>query len=130
MKDHRVFPLFWLINSIIFYFAPFFLVGMVATGNARLPGFLAAVISGFLLTLAIVATQPAFEKFNIKLKEDWQWLLVYLFVNVLAVWVIARYADLTGVGIANAWIAVLMGVILNLVQYLTWHFALRKSGKK
>lgn len=117
MKDPRHFLTIWLVNSFIYYFTPLIMIELVVSGNARLTAFMASIISGFLLTLAYTATKPAFISLNIKLKDEWQWLTAYLFVNVLTVWVIARYADLTGVGIANAWIAVILGIIFTLAQW-------------
>lgn len=129
MKDARGFLSFWLVNSVIFYFAPYVFVALVVTGNARLGPFMAAVVSGFILTVADVITMPIFESLKIKLKDKWQWSLAYLFVNVLGVWVIARYADLTGVGISSAWVAVLMGVIFNLAQWGVWKMMAGSSKK-
>lgn len=120
MKHAHHFWLFWLVNGAIFYFAPFVFVGLVETGNVRLAPFMASVVSGFLLTVAVSLTMPLFEKLKIKLNDEWQWALAYLFVNVLGVWVIARYADLTGVGVSSAWVAVLLGTILNLAQFAVW----------
>lgn len=127
MKDARGFLLFWVINSFILYFAPFVLVGLVVTGNERLTAFMASIVSGFLLTLFDASAQPTLRALNLKLKEDWQWVLVYLFVNVLGVWLIARYADLTGVGVASAWVAVLLGVVVNVAQWMSWQFAIKKK---
>lgn len=109
----------WIVSSIGFYFAPYVLDGMVVTGNSRLGPFLASIISGFLLATAINITTPVFESLKIKLKDDWQAITAYLFVNVLGIWVIARYADLTGVGISNAWIAVLLGAAFNFLQWIS-----------
>lgn len=126
MKDARHVVLFWLVNSLVFYFAPLVLVGLVVTGNSRLTPFMASLISGFLLTLAEAIAEPAFKHLKVQLKQEWQWSLAYLFINVITVWLIARYADLTGVGVASAWVAVLLGLILNLAQWLVW----KVSGKK
>lgn len=120
MKDARMFIIFWFINSVILYFAPFIFTGLVVTGNARLAPFMGSLISGFLLTVADAITLPVFESLKIKLKDEWQWALAYLFVNVLGVWVVARYADLTGVGVASAWVAVVIGAICNIGQWLGW----------
>ncbi len=127
MKDSRVFLLFWLVNSAFFYFAPFIFTGFIVSGNVRLTAFLASIISGFLLTVIDAATQPFSASLKIKLQEDWQWTLCFLFVNVLGIWLIARYADLTGVGISNAWMAVLMGAILTLIQWLIEKFLFKKQ---
>ena len=129
MKDTRQFFVFWLVNSFIFYFAAFVLVGLVVIGNARLTAFMASVISGFLLALADVAIMPVCNSLSIKLKDEWQWVLVYLFINVLGVWVIARYADLTGVGITNAWMAVFLGIVLNLGQWGAWKLISKQTKK-
>lgn len=127
MQDSRMFLVFWLVNSLILYFAPLILVGMIVTGNARLAPFLASIISAFILTTALAVTQPVFTWLKIDLKDEWQWALVYLFVNVLGLWVIARYADLTGVGIANAWVAVILGAVANVAQWLAWKYLGQKK---
>ncbi len=113
-------------SAVIFYFAPFVSTGMVVTGNYRLTAFMASVISGFLLTIASASVQPVFAKFNIKLKDDWQLVMANLFVNVLVIWIIARYADLTGIGINNAWVAVALGILISLGEWLIWKFSLKK----
>ena len=120
MKDSRGFLVFWLVNSLIFYFVPYVLSSMVVTGNARLTPFMARIISGFLLTAVDAAIEPVFRNLKIKLTSDWQWILAYLFANVFGIWVLARYADLTGVGISNAWVALLLGLILNVAQLTSW----------
>lgn len=127
MKDARGFLAFLVVNSAVLYIAPYLLVGQIVVGNVRLTAFMASIISGFLLTIADSVIQPIFTSLGIKLKEDWQWLLVYLFVNVVGIWVIARYADLTGVGVASAWMAVLLGAVLNAAQWATWKLV---SGNK
>ena len=129
-NDARGFLLFWVVNSTLFYFFPLVFTGIVVIGNARLAPFLASLVSGFLLTVGDALTQPVFEKLGVKLQDEWQWALAYLFVNVLGVWVLARYADLTGVGVSSAWVAVLLGVIFNLVQWGAWKFILSGPKKK
>lgn len=127
MQDSRMFLVFWLVNSLLLYFAPLVLVGMIVTGNARLAPFLASIISGFILTTAIAVAQPVFTWLKIELKDEWQWALVYFFVNVLGLWVIARYADLTGVGLASAWVAVILGAVFNIAQWLAWKYLAKKK---
>lgn len=122
MKNSRMFFIFWVINSALFYALPFVLGESVVTGNARLAPFMASIISGFLLSLAISVVQPAFESLKIRIKTEWHWALIFLVVNILSVWIIARYADLTGVGVANVWAAVAVGIIANIVQWAVWKF--------
>ncbi len=128
MKDPRQFVAFWVVNSALLFFAPFVLVGMVESGNVRLSSLLASVISGFILAVADALVMPVFDWFKIKIKDEWQWAFVFLFINVLGIWVIARYADLTGIGVSNGWIALLLGAVINLAQWGTWKFMDTKSS--
>lgn len=130
MNDARHFLLFWLVNSFVLYFAPLVLVGLVVSGNSRLTPFMASVISGFLLTVLEAIAEPAFTSLKIKLKDEWQWSLAYLFINVVAVWLIARYADLTGVGVASGWVAILLGLVLNLGQWVVWKMSVPPKSSK
>lgn len=129
MVDGKTFLLFWLINSGVFYAAPLFFSDLVVTGNERLAPFLASLISGFILAVAGMLTMPTFTSLKVTFKDKWQWGLVFFFVNVVGVWVIARYADLTGVGIANAWVAVGLGFILNMFQWGVWTLVDKKKRK-
>lgn len=129
MKDGREFVTVWVVNSLLLYFIPY-ITTLVVIGNARLTPFMASIMGGFLLTLLDGATQPAFASLQIKLKDDWYWLLAHLFVNVLGIWVIARYADLTGVGISSAWMAVLLGIVYTLVHWGLKTFVLSAAGRK
>ena len=130
MHDARLFFGFWLVNSAMFYFAAMLAPDFVATGNARLTPFMASIISGFLLSLIDATVMPAFNALKIKMKSDWQWGLAFLFANILGVWLLARYADLSGVGIANAWAAVALGFVVNLVQWVLWKLVDSKSKNK
>lgn len=129
MHDAKSFVLFWAVNSLLFYFAPFVFSDIVVTGNARLAPFLASVISGFLLALSAAFVMPAMDFLKVRIKEEWQWILVFLGGNILTVWLIARYADLTGVGISNIWVALLLGAIANVVQWVVWKFTEAKLPK-
>ncbi len=129
MKDTRMFIAFWVINSALFYFSPYVLTGMVVTGNARLAPFLASIISGFLLSCADSLVMPVFEGLKIKLKDEWQWMLAFLLTNILGVWVIARYADLTGVGVSTGWTAILLGLSINIAQWIAWKVMADKTKK-
>jgi hypothetical protein len=117
MKDGREFVSYWILNALFFYFLPYIFPNLWHTGNLRLTPFMASVISSFLLTVILALVMPAFLALKIKFKEDWQWTLAYLFANVLGIWLIARYADLTGIGIVSAWVAVGIGIFATLCQW-------------
>jgi uncharacterized membrane protein YvlD (DUF360 family) len=130
MQDARGFVANWLVTSVIFYFLPLLFPGLIATGNVRLTPFLASIISAFLLSLLDASTMPTFNSLKIKLTQEWQWMLIFLFTNILGVWLIARYADLTGFGVANAWIAVGVGIVVNVGQWAVWKATAQPSKRK
>ncbi len=112
MKDTRLFIPYWIISSVLLFFAPLFLGNLVVVGNARLSGLLSAIISGFILALAHALLLPALRSIHVQLKSDWEMIVTGASVNVLGIWFIARYADLTGFGVASFLLAAGLGILL------------------
>lgn len=95
---------------------------MMVVGNMRLTPFLASVISGFLLAIVNTVAKPALESLNIHLAEDWQMVIAFEFINIIALWVLARYADLTGIGIMNVISVGMIATAVTVIQWLAWKF--------
>ena len=55
------------------------------------------------------------NRWQYKLKNR-DWLAVFWLVNIVALWTIARLAELVGLGLASWKVAVVLGTILNLLQ--------------
>lgn len=121
-KNSRYFFIYWIVNSGFLYFAPYFFGSMMVVGNMRLTPFLASVISGFLLAVVDTVAKPALESLNIHLAEEWQMVIAFEFINIIALWVLARYADLTGVGITNVISVGMIATAVTVIQWLAWKF--------
>ena len=53
-------------------------------------------------------------------KETMTMMLSYLAVNFATVWFIARFAFITGIGVASFLYVGGIAIVANFIQYLTW----------
>lgn len=130
MKNMPTYLGFWLVNTLVFYLAYLTVSGMVVLGNANLSPLASALISGLILTATIVATKPTTQLIGIKVKKEAEWLVIFWGVNSLSIWVIARAANYTGLGIAGFWWAMILGFVLALTPWGVWKLSNTKTTKK
>ncbi len=114
-------------NGLIIYLAAYFYPGTVVLGNASLSSMAALVITAILLTLIISQVEPLLKLVKVKLQGDFSMAVVYGLVNIIGLWIIARAAIYTGFGISTVSVAVILGIVLNLVQYLVWKLVMGKK---
>lgn len=114
-------------NGLIIYLAAYFYPGAVVLGNASLTSMAALVVTAILLTLIISQVEPLLKLTKVKLKGDLSMAVVYGLVNIIGLWIIARAAIYTGFGISTVSVAVILGIVLNLVQYLVWKLVMGKK---
>lgn len=118
MKHSESFVTFWGINFVFFIIGPFILRNVIVVGNARLSTLLASIISGFLLATVNALLPKAFEYMKVSFKSEWQLALVLLVSNIGGLWLLARYADLTGIGLSNIWVVVFSACVITILQWL------------
>lgn len=126
MKRYQKFLVYWLINSAILFFANLLLGQSVTIGNNIFAKYQAIVFSGFVWSFIVWQIEAVAKDMEVSMKDTTTMMLSYLFVNFATVWFIARFSFITGVGIANFWIVLLMAVAANLVQYLAWQYMDKK----
>jgi len=120
MKKYLPFLSFWLLGSLFLYLATLFYPANFELGNFWLSSLAAAFWAGFWLTALVWAAKPALVKFNLKLKGRAKMFLFYWLCNSAAIWIVARFAPLTGFGISRFYWAIGLGLILNLGQWGLW----------
>lgn len=119
---------FWAVNILFLWLASLVWPSHVVFGNANITPVLGIIWTAFLLNAAIYAVTPVLNQFKIKLEKEFQMGLIYLVVNIVALWVLARWIQLiTGFGIGAFWVAIILGVIVNFIQWGFWKFAVRKA---
>jgi len=116
-----------VVNSVVVYLASMFFPDSVVLGTSTIPPLLAAVIGGVLLTLVGSFIDALVRQSNIKVPDERVWGAIYGVINIVSVWLIARGAVYTGMGITSLWVAVVLGVVLTLVQWGIWKMMLGKK---
>lgn len=129
-KDVLKFISYWLINGIVLYLASLIVQGHVVFGNAIVSLPLALIFTSLLLTVIITLVVPVFDILKIKVEKESVWRLIYLGVNIGAIWVLARISPATGFGISRFWVAIILGIILNILQWISWKYIAKKVPAK
>lgn len=117
---------FWITNSLFFYLAFLVWPQSVVLGNEVRSPIVAAMLNGFLLTLIVVVVPYILKLINIKVKQEGERALVYFVFNAIGIWILARLAKVTGFGITAFWVALILGAVVNLLQWGVW----KTMGKK
>ncbi len=106
-------------NTLVVIVANMFFPQAVVLGNQLLTPFQGALYSMTIVALMAVGIIPIVEwvanwyQLNF---SNTQWLALYWVLNAGAVWLVARFALIAGLGISSWLVAVVLGLVLNLVQ--------------
>lgn len=117
------FLVFWLSGSIVILLAGLILGGGVVLGNNMIAPPMAAVTAGFVLTMVYWLVTPRLAKSGfwqslfsgagIKVSRENQDLALNFVINSLLIWVIKRFADVSGLGIANIFFVLLLSALVT-----------------
>ncbi len=108
----------WFVTSFIIYLAPQVWRGGVVLGNDRLTAFASAAVAGLILTLLTMVAMPLLDMAKVKSMPVQG--AVYLVLDVAAVWVIARMATYSGLGISGWYAAAVLGAVVWAAQYVVY----------
>lgn len=116
-----------LVNVAVLYLSSLLMPASIVLGNDSVPGLLAAIFVSILLT-SFLALVPTVTK-NLKLKLDSVVSLniAYGLVNIAGLWLLAKFAHYLGFGIGSFWVAIMLGAVLTVVQYLLWTSLAKKK---
>lgn len=120
---------FWITNSLFFYLAFLVAPGAIVLGNNIRSPVVASMLSGFLLTVITALIPTILKTTGTKIKGEGKLFSVYLIFNVAGIWVIARMATFTGFGISSFWVAIVLGVIVNFLQWGVWKTTAKQRVK-
>jgi len=109
----------WVINSVLLVVITQILSGSVVLGNAVLSKGLAAVFSGFLITMVFFLVPVAVEKSELKVKDFRLWLTLDFGALVIGIWVVKRLSVLTGLGIENILLVLVIAIVVTLLDFGT-----------
>lgn len=128
MNYTRKFITYFLANLVVLYAASNLASNFVVFGRLEIGATQALLTTAFGVTLAAMLVDLLMQDFNIKLQAD-KYLTVELFVNIGALYLLARTSlqNSVGVGIVAFWVAILIGFALSLAQYIAKSMTDKKS---
>ena len=107
----------WLVNAAVIYLASLFYSQDVVLGNAFLPNWIALILVSLILTLILTQVKPVTVALKIKSKSKITIGIISLAVNIVVLWLLARLAIYTGFGVSSVFAVLILGIVLEIVQY-------------
>lgn len=108
-----------LVNAAVIVLANNFFPAQVVLGAAHIPFWHAVVMSSGKLALLGTFAIPFVREMEARRGEmlnTQEWMLAYFFINAIGLWLVARFAQQLGLGIASWRVVVVLAVVLDLVQ--------------
>lgn len=119
--------LLWgVINGIIIYIGGMLYPDKIVLGNATVSPFASTILTAMVITLVISLMPVILNQLNVqKLSLNTRYL-IYTAVNILVLWLLSRMALVFGFGLESKFLAITLGLLLTIGQYLYWEYGVRK----
>lgn len=127
MENRLLYIFFWPL--LLFLAASVFTIDVVL-GTYRFSTLEAAVYSGFWVTFLAWVVWDFVKARGISLNNRIVTVAILWLANSAAVWIVARFAHITGLGISSYRWALLLGLIVALAQGTVWANAKRAKKRK
>lgn len=112
----------WLIaHSLIIYLANRWYPEAVVLGTNVISPLMAIFYSMVVFTIISVGAIPVIELLTTQLRwrlSNLHWFAIFLVVDVAGMWLVTRFAEQLGLGISWWLVAVVLGVLMDVVQGL------------
>lgn len=109
----------FIVNSIVVYLANRWYPQAVVLGTGHITRGWAIVHSMGTLALIVTFAIPFvrwYEDMKGKMLTGKQWMIKYFILNFVGVWLIARFADNLGLGVASWRVVAVMAFVLDMAQ--------------
>lgn len=128
------FALTWVVSALVIAIANSLFPSNVVLGTAALNWLSALLLSSgvlaWLMTMAIALfTEIEVRQQRVLSPKDW--MMGYFVLNAVGVWLIARLAEMLGLGVSSWVVVVVLALVLDIVQGITMmtYGSLQKSRK-
>lgn len=118
MKHYLRFALIWLANSLLIYIAAALYPSSYVLGTAQVSAWLAPFVAGFALTVICKLGKVLLGKLGVELKGRYAKFVYYWGINAAGIWILARFAPYSGLGISAYYWALFLGFFTSLLQWL------------
>src|SRR4030042_2421455 len=121
---------FWVASTIVILISAVLFGNNVVLGNDKLSPSIAAIIAGFVLTgLNFLIPdmvkkggldrnlQSLSKSAGLKIKDEYLWAVIFFVANTVIIWLVKRFAIITGVGISSIVWVIVVAILLTVVQW-------------
>lgn len=111
--------LLFVTNAIILYFGQMFFPKQIVLGTHALSYWWAVFMSMGKLAIIGAFVMPfvgKYENMRHKIFSPIEWMVLYFVVNFVALWVITRFSEQYGLGVASWTVVVALAIVLDVVQ--------------
>jgi len=126
LKRYQKFAILWAVNSALLYLAAMFVPVHYTLGNNMFTSFQAALFTGFVWNHILWHAESMFKDLEIKAGSPMSKMLTYLILNFGLLWLLARFAFLTGFGVSSYMYVLVLALVGNFVQYSAWRMMDKK----
>lgn len=112
-KQSIYFAATWVVNLIIILILPFVFKNNIVLGNMDVSIILAAITSSLITAIATLSIPYVIQKSGFKSAPNSTKSVLYFAVLVIILWVIKRFANVTGLGISNNLYLIFAAAILS-----------------
>lgn len=119
----------WIANSIFFYAAGYLFPSFIVLGNNIRDPISSCLLNGFVLTIILALVPRMLKILSITVAKESNMAFVYFIVNFFTIWLLARLADFTGFGISSFVVALILGAVFNIFQWIIWKTSQPKQNQ-
>lgn len=127
MKRYQKFIVFWLINAALLYLVAMFMPANFKLGNNIFTAIQAALFTGFVWNWVLWNSESTFKDLEIDVRSPMAMMIAYLGVNFVTIWLLARFAFMSGFGVSSYIYVFMLALVGNLLQYMAWRVMDKKK---
>lgn len=113
------FFVYFFVDLIILLSTAVMIPTLLVLGNNLVTPLMALILASFLLSFFVVSTVPIMELIVSRFEYEFtsrDWMAIFVAINVFFLWLLARFAQVVGMGISSWMVALVIGIVLSLIQ--------------
>jgi uncharacterized membrane protein (GlpM family) len=120
------------VSAAVIYLANMWFPGHVVLGTVNIPPMWGVLLSALAIALIDTFAMPFLREWEIMRKRDlssMEMMIAYFVINFGALWLVSRFAEIFGLGVASWVVVVALAAVLDFVQGVVM-MGLQKSMEK
>lgn len=106
----------WISKSVAILVVSMLSFNTIVLGNDRVLGSMAAVFAGLVVTIVDYITEPVMIRMGAKSNDKRLRMGFYFVLCAIALWIIKRFALVTGFGVSNNFVVLILAATVTLID--------------